>query len=568
MASRATSGIPSAPAFTRRETALALLLSAICGFILQVPDLVLERATPNLDLWVHYNYAREYVEAISAGELRPRWAYSAQGGLGEPGLLYYAPLYYYAVWAVENLTGSVWAAMQWVEIASAALLGYFSFRLAREWNCGALSYGAIPLAVLAPNLALLHMGFNGYPWAAASGAFAVLLWTMLRPAAFAAVMQGRVVSIPQIAALAFLICAHTVSGLMAVIVIAATALPQMLTAPATFLRRPPFWAPAVTIAGGLLLAAWYLVPAYGYQNLIDAAVWRDKFTPFDAFSLSLVTAWFHGVRWFSFQWPVSLASLSLCALGCGLIWHRARQGGLTLPLWLYPAMAMTGTVLFLATELSYPLWLIDSPLRSIQFPHRFVTVTSILAPFLAVAVVSHNGARAWQAKLVMGALAAGSVLLALAIVGKAAVLDGEDMKPHLGKLADYRGLDEYRTAPAVEHGNNRDAFDWPAHCRAQQIRCSEMRRADGQAHWVVEAGRPAQVTLPLYHFPSWQVRVNGNVVTAQPDAARALTQISVPAGRSTISVRWQMLPLEWIGALISALTTLALAAMLFARRAR
>jgi hypothetical protein len=32
--------------------------------------------------------------------------------------------------------------------------------------------------------------------------------------------------------------------------------------------------------------------------------------------------------------------------------------------------------LVLASELSYPLWLLNTPLRMVQFPHRFIYVTS------------------------------------------------------------------------------------------------------------------------------------------------------------------------------------------------
>lgn len=520
---------------------LAMALALFCGFIIQIPDLVLLRGSPNLDFWVHYNYAREYVTAIAAGEWRPRWAYQAHEGLGEPGLLYYAPLYYYAVWALNLLTGSVWQAMQWVEIAAGALLGWFAWRLCVDWGHGRISLLAVPLAVFAPNLVLLHNGFNGYPWASAGGPLALLYWALMRPRAF----DGRAVDPVAMGALALVICTHTVTGLMAVIMIGASGLPAFLRAPLTCWRRSAFWRPAATILGGLVLSAWYLLPAFGSLDLIEAGVWRQNYTPYDAFSLPVLTAAAHGIRWFGFQWPISLVSFALCGAGLWIIWQTTETSAR--PPWFAPTVAIFAVTMFVSTELSYPLWMLDTPLRNVQFPHRFVTLLEPVAPFLAVSASVRIGRWRSPSSLVLGLTAIASLAMGGALVTKSALVDGESLTPHLGILSPYPGLDEYRTAAAAERGYRSDDFDWQAYCAARNLTCSRIGRSGGAIRFRVEAPSAGPVTLPIFQFPGWAVEVGGVAVPVRTQSQTGLAEVALPAGRSEIVMFWKPLPLETAG---------------------
>ncbi|MHA6318293.1 hypothetical protein ACXYN8_11615 [Altererythrobacter sp. CAU 1778] len=531
---------------------VAMALALVCAFVVQTPDLVLERATPNLDFWVHYNYAREYVAAIEAGEWRPRWAYDAHQGLGEPGLLYYSPLYYYAVWAANLALGSVWHAMQWVEIAGGAMLGWFVWRLCSDWGLGRLSLVAIPIATFTPNLVLLHHGFNGYPWATSGGALAYFFWSIMRPLAF----DRRVVDPVAIVALALVICSHTVSGLMAVIMVGATGLPAFLRAPVACWRLPDIWKSVLTIVGGLALSSWYLLPAFGSLNLIEAAVWRENFLPYDAFSLPIFSAVAHGIRWFGFQWPASLASFALSVAGLALVWRNTVAG--SRPLWLMPTIAIVAVTFFLSTELSYPLWTFDTPLRSVQFPHRFITLLEPIAPFIAVSAIARLKHQKSLQMISISAFAVASVALGSALIVKSAVLDGEPLEKQLGALAPYPGLDEYRTAAAAERGYRSDDFDWSAHCAARQASCSKIGRLNGAIHFRVESPQAVSLAFPLFHFPSWTAKVNEKQAPLRPQDETGLVELDLPAGRNLVTISWTSLPLEKVGAWLSLATILLL----------
>lgn len=533
----------------------AFALALLCGALVQLPHLIEPRAFVNLDFTVHYNYAREYVASMQAGDPWPRWAFLAQEGNGEPGLLYYSPLYYMGAWLFFQITHNVWIAMQCVEILFAAILGYFAWRLCRDWDAGKWSALAIPLAVISPMLCLLHLGFNGYPWASAIGPLGALAWAVLRPRA-----RGRYVNIPAILALAITVMTHTVTGLMGVIMVAALPLAalfehwadrQRFTA---LLRSPGIWGPALTIIGGLLLSAAYLLPAFASQGLVSADVWRENYTPFNAFSLSTVTAWVFGIRWFAFQWPVSLlavaaAAVAIYALAAKRLPEQRRW-------FLASAGTIVGVVIFLATELSYPLWLFDTPLRNIQFPHRLISILVPLTAVLSVLCVAQAKSRMLRGGVALAVLA--SLGMGTLVIGKAAILDGEVLDITEAKFGPYPGLDEYRTAYVTAQNIKGNALTFTNECAAKAVTCSEGVRHGRTMRWSLDAAQSTDVRLPAYCFPAWTLTVNGASSPARCDPATGLVQTILPPGKSQVVLSWRMLPTERIGIMLSLLTALAL----------
>ena len=545
----ATQGKIGADQDCARDFALAILLALGCGLLLQVPHLVLARVHVNLDFTLHYNYAREYAAAMAAGDWWPRWAYNAQGGLGEPGPLYYAPLYYLLTGAAAQLTGNVWAAMQAVEVAAAAVLGLSVYAIARSRAPRRYALAAIPLAVLAPMLCLLHLGFNGYPWASAMAPLAVLQWALLRET-----VETRLINIPAILALAATIAMHTVTGLMAVVMTGSLVLYGLLWWRQRQFDRALLLAPLITVALGLCLSMAYLYPAYLLQHLVDAKVWRQNYTPFNAFSLSTITAWRFGMRWFAFQWPISLV---LIAVSAAALWQLRAESQQR---WFASMAIILSVCAFLSVELSYPLWLIDSPLRNVQFPHRFMTILSPLAAVLLVVALGPRGQGGRLMRAILVALGLASLAMGLFVVGKAALSDGRVIDTREQRFATYAGLDEYRTGPSRAAGRRVAVYDWQAACTSLGAACSIGERAGRGMRWTVNTPAPVRLILPIFDFPAWQLRVNGAVSQKQVDQATGLIAVAVPQGNSRISVSWHPLREERIGLILSLVAALILAA--------
>lgn len=526
-----------------RDQLAVFALALLCGFAVQVPHLIFGRAHINLDWTVHYNYARELVAAVEAGDFWPRWAFMAQEGLGEPGLLYYAPLYYLACAAAHPFTGNVWSAMQIVEIVAAGLLGYFVYLLTAAYVSHRWALLSVPIAVFSPMLCLLHLGFNGYPWATATAPIAMLQWALLRPDA-----DERAFNLPAIIALALTILTHTVSGLMVVIMVAALPLVAVVRHRSAAWRQPAFWSPVIVVVAGLMLSAVYLYPAFTLQALIDAKVWRQNYTPFNAFSLPTVTAWTFGMRWPAFQWPISLVMMAMGVMG--LIATRAQRFAL-------PGAVVGLTVIVLSTELSYPLWQIDTPLRNIQFPHRFLTLLIPLAAFLSVVALARDRDRLLRGALALAML--GSMAMGGFTIAKAAFVDGDRPDTSERVFVPYPGLDEYRTAFVGTQERAETPFDWASECRTHTATCSTGQRHARGMRWSIRVEQPTTLRLPVHFFPSWAAAINGQPAPTDSDPQFGLATITVPKGNSIIDLQWQPLPEEKTGLLITVLGAIGIA---------
>jgi hypothetical protein len=315
-----------------------------------------------------------------------------------------------------------------------------------------------------------------------------------------------------------------------------------------------------TVAGGLLLSAAYLLPALASRPLINAAVWQESYTPFNAFALSTVTALVFGIRWLAFQWPIAVVFTAVVALSAVALPRApaALRNGL-----LWPALLMCGLSLFLATELSYPLWLPITPLRYVQFPHRFLTITGVVGPALAVPALANLARREWLA-WVLGAALAVQAGMAVAVVVKDGLIDGQPTPFAVtDRLIPWMGWAEYDLASAGP--------DWPrylaeggfgAECARRHVTCSSMTRHGRAMTWQVEAAAATDLTLPVFDFPALHAVVAGQDAVSRRDPATGLIAVAIPAGGATVAVEWRMLPSEVAGLGITGLTVLGLTGLM------
>ena len=208
---------------------------------------------------------------------------------------------------------------------------------------------------------MLFYYFNGFPWAVGFAALVALTYYTLRPDAF-----EHWIDLPVGLAVAALVLTHIVSALMALVCFSfmwLSYLGRLRSGPHTAPRAASWF---VSAGFGLALAGFYLVPAVGSMHLISSAVWTTTYTPWNAFAFPTITNLIFGMRWFSFQWTVPVIALLGVAAAT---WHAYRSRDMPGPSHeaLLLMLVVSWASLFLASELSYPLWLLDTPLRMVQF---------------------------------------------------------------------------------------------------------------------------------------------------------------------------------------------------------
>jgi len=554
-----------------RTTAAAVVLLLASAFLIHSPHTIFNMADRNQDFDQHYAWAVQFAEGLRSGDPYPRWMPLGNQGLGEPALLFYSPLFYYCSALASVFTSSIWAAMRVVEVLSTFVVGLLAWRMFAV-RAGARPSVALSMALACqatPMLFMLFHYFNGFPWAA-NGACLMALLYCLQPREEGA--GAAVLNVGAAMSVAALVLMHIVSALMVLICVSVAVLVHTDGGRI----RVRLWTPQVFSWGlsaglGLALSSVYVVPALASTNYIASEVWTRDYTPFNAFSFPTITHWLYGMRWFSFQWPVSVFYLVIVVGAVYLLRKHSGRPENHPWRWAISLSAICVTALFLCSELSFPLWNVQTPLRKVQFPHRFLFVLSVAAPIaLGMAAIGLDSTRRTKPGRTMPAVTVvvTALLFTIALAGKIVFRDGERLNLVDTDLAPYGSYTEYTL-----RGQTAEAMRFLPERRFEKALAEHSARADGERRgasysWRIESPSAYRATLPVLWFPAWSARVGSSDVEVRADPATGLVQVEIPAGASRVDLVWRRLPAETLGVSISAVALLLIAAASLVQRLR
>ena len=553
----------------------AAALCTLAAAALHFPHFASYIGDPNFDFFLHYNWAKEFAENIGHGAVYPRWIFHGRFGLGEPVFVFYSPLYYFAVAVFVKIGMSTWIAMHCVEIISNAIFGWFVYKTISYYADPRLALALGPVAILNPFLVMLHYKFQGFAWASVGYAsHGMLLWSLFRPGA-----SNRFLNVPAALAIALAVVGHTISALVNLICFSAACLVASRGTTQRGLRQIAYsagsWATTVTF--GIALSAFYLLPALHFFGIINSSVWGPSIV-LGAFAWPVVTQFVYGMQWFSFQWLIPLPALLLVLLPAAyLLTTGSLRDSQARP--IARALVIGMAAVFFASELSYALWIIDTPLLKIQLPYRFVSVAFVIGIVVSAAAIAHAarlGRRRW-----VYAMSAGLALTALmgcATLIKATYIDGTALpveilqdeytfRPFERKFlqSDYngqcpsndtaceqlsraaggfRGVPEYRLQWAGPDYLAYAKRGFAAECQANNVTCGVTARTSDGLEWSTVSQQTATLRLPVFHFPSWTVLLDGNLIDHDIDPATGLISVHLPTGRHEIRVSWKQTKVE------------------------
>lgn len=557
-----------------------ILLILAAAVVLHAPHLFSYLGDVNYDFFLHYNWAKEFTENLRMGDSYPRWMFHDRYGLGEPVFMTYSPIYYYLI-AIFNISGfDNWISMQLVAILGNAGFAYFVYLTAYRFVSPNISLSIALAALISPFLVMLHYKFHGLAWAAV-GYFShgMLLWATCRPEARRTGFNSWA-SI----AIALAIGTHIISALVNLICYSALCLVRSnLNADGEKLEFKSIligW--GITVGIGLLLSSIYLYPAIYSMKAISPEVWVGDYR-LTAFAWPIVTMFTHDIQWFSMQWPISIPALLLIIIiTIYYVRFSGEMGCLKAPLQLMLAIGFFSV--FFASELSYPIWAFPNPISQINLPYRFISVTYTVSIFGAGLILQHalwNKRKAWIF-LVTTTLGV-SVLLSVSALIKGTYFDGKPLNTSIHQNAytfedaqikfkqpdyikqcvidknqcistdrsagGYSGVPEYAlkwSTPKAQWFANKGFI---SHCIEQGIRCNEPIRLDSGLNFTIHNKKPAVITLPLFHYPSWEVSIGEQHYRSKPDPETGLIQIELEAGTHTVLVRWVATETEKLGVL-------------------
>lgn len=570
------------PPMTIRQGLGAFGLLLAVSLVLHFPHYYSHVGDPNFDFYLHYHWAKEYAERFAEGWFYPRWTFDARFGLGEPIFVFYSPLYYLLTAILAACGLGVWNAMHVVEVLSNVVFGYFVFLTCRYYTTNRLALVAGFAAAANPFLVMLHYKFQGFAWASVGyAAHGMLLWALFRPSA-----SFERINLWAAAAIGIAVVGHTMSTLVMLITYSAA----VLIAPTAWggvnfsgiLRRLMAW--AGTVAIGLGLGAVYLLPALGSTALINTDAWTGPHI-LQAFAWPTFSAILNGVQWFSFQWLTAIPVLVLVVVEAWFLFRLRAAAGQPLNPPLVRLFLVLAVSVFFASELSYPLWAVETPLQRIQLPYRFLSVAYVMVIVIAVIaaqVARSMDLRGWAVGLVRSVMAIG--VLGVLIMVKATYLDGGPLTPTLARddysfeqltqwvrtpdggftctgdreaclslplsAGAFRGTPEYTTKQAKPAFVEYAMTGFAQECANHQARCSPVQHQANTVSWRIEALADTVVRLPVFLFPMWALDVDGRSQPATHDPSTGLIRVPLARGVHDVRLTWVETPLfaraRWI----------------------
>jgi hypothetical protein len=496
------------------------------------------------DLQFHVSSWNEVAQQWRHGIFWPRWAAMANYGLGEPRFIFYPPISWLlggalALWLpVRMLPG----AFSFIAFFAA---GAGMFTLARRYLPARLAIAAAVLYALNPyHLITVYWDFRVAEMLA-SAVFPVAVMFALdcsEDLRAAAGLALAVASVWLMNAPAGVMLMYTLALLLLVIAISTRSF------------RPVLYG-AGGIALGIGLAAFYLVPAAYEQSWVNIyGIFGSGLTPRENFLFSVATDPPH--TYFSFLVSgIALEQIALFAFSLPFAW-RTRKDFSRLLLSAITATGIASAIMMF--RFSSLLWALPK-MQFIQFPWRWLLVLNLALCFAAMLALTRARTKwAWALLIVVFFAQTERDVIRQATWGKRSFSEMFwSVSPH-----GYRGTKEYlphevHVPPTPYLLPNAPLAELSCEIPCAPDPLTILRWSEEEKKMQVAAAVPASLTLKLYEYPAWQVRLDGNPV--QHDVTyKGQIKVQVPPGRHDIDVRFTRTPDRTIGIVISALSALAL----------
>ena len=565
------------PASSWRWVGLLMLLSLAAIY----PALVWNSGAFAYDAALEHIYrAVTFSQAIGDGVLYPRWVQFLHVGLGSPLFTFQGPLPYFVLDVLYRL--GLPHPLGWRLLISAGLLAASTGTFLLLYEITKQRWPALVAAVAflyAPYVLrnTLQRGSNEafsmvlYPWV-----LWALIWLAHRPG------MGRFL----VATLLWTACiaAHVLGPLMIFPVAG------LLAVGLSWRYRT--WTPLLALIAGGLLAAFIWAPMIPEQAFVhvernfsnaDALPWNN---PIPLESLLAPPAVYDVLR--DNNGPgdrVGLLQSLLLLLGVPAMVIAWRRGRRDLAIWI-GAATLVGLVLFwLFTGASDWVWRLFAPiLGRIQYRTRLMGMQALAAAVVAGLMMALLPPR-WQ-RLVAPVLAAVLVLVALPSLyielqhryapfgstvtlqevretearlgGKALTAYGE-FTPRWREAPFDQAAISAQTGTALGLDFDAETSPLAGPSDGVQITASEVK----SQHWdlAVEVSQPTTLTLNLLYYPRWQATVGGQSVPLSAQPVTGLAQLRVPAGNTSVVLRYGRTAMEWAGFVVSGLTVVILAVL-------
>lgn len=511
-----------------------MLVVAVAGVLALLP--MMAWGIPSgADLPNHYRFALPFYDAVSRGHLYPGWLAESNFGFGDARFRFYPPGLYYLL-AFLKLFTNWYAASVAAFTALSVMGGLGTYYWARAAYPAKVAMWAGVIYIIAPyHLNELYQASLLSEYAACS----------VLPFVFAFLericRRQRVSDTAGLAAAyALLVLTHlplTVIGSLSALVYA------------VFLfRRQRFWSTLLRLTVGCVLGL--AASAFFWTTMLAELPWikgnsahqnvyydyRANFL-FSSHALANRNTWYANL--------LGLAVLGTLLPALVLIRNKVSRTTRAIA-------ALTIVTVLMTTELSRPLWMIVPKLAEVQFPWRWLSITSLAGSILLAASLSkwakilRRGLRPVHLVPLLG------VVLSLFFVATQVVWDSEYLQRHEfeERMSSIRASASFKdwmpswASEAAALYSMKESVN--ANARAISIDAWEPEHRV----FTIDAGQAGDARVKTFYYPLWSATGANQSLETKPAEDGALL-ISVPAGKTTVNLDFREPPRVWKVRLVS-----------------
>jgi len=514
--------------------ALVVMVVAVCALL---PIIVL--GLPNgADLWNHFRFALPFYDSIRSGTFYPGWLAESNNGFGDPRFRFYPPGLYYLLAATRLLSGDWYAG----SIASLVLLsvlgGLGAYFWARSFFEPKIAMWAGILYTIAPyHLNEIYQASLLSEYAACS----------ILPFAFAFVERiCRKRNAYNVAGLgacyALLILTHLPLTVIGSISLAVYALFRI--------ERRNFRVTLVQLALGVLLGI--AASAFFWTTMVAELSWikgnsnqPNSYYDYRVNFLFSPTALANRNTWYANLLTLALLGFFLPAIVLVHRFLKKEWRGLRAL-----AILFMGSFL-MATPLSRPIWFVVPKLSEVQFPWRWLSITTLVGSLLLAASIS-----TWRERI--GGLRPRDLAIGLCFCLSLVFIVTQVVR-------DCEYLGRARVQPMLKETRGTVSFkDWLPIWAHEFLQVEKMRgnveagtRAVNVTSWEplrrtfhIDDGPAGIARLRTYFYPHWVAMEEGRSLSTSA-AADGVLLVAVPAQAADIEVVFREPGRVRIAALVS-----------------
>ncbi len=472
------------------------------------------------DLPAHFRNTLSFNQSLQQGDPYQSWLAETNGGYGDPSMRLYPPALHYLFALAHAITGNWYAAalLAFTLLSVAGSLGVYFF--ARSFCTPRMAVWASLFYAFAPfhanelyQSALLAQYAGG---AALAFAFAFTERILRR---------GRMQDVAGLAlSFAFLIYTHIPLTMLGALALAVYALARI--------ERKDFWQTFLKLALSAVLAL--MAGALYWTTLIAEHTWvkGDQVEPGERYNYALNFLFKSFSQDEPRNWWINIVALAMLALLWPTFIVLRSAASQEKKRSLRALMLLLIFSFLMATPLSLPLWKIIPKLGSIEFPWRWLAVTSIVG---AVALAASIPAWMEKARTHLRPLAlivAGSILIALAFAVShpmrgALFMARPQFDALLISLPGSKGFEDGLPVWAVE-----ETRPMTSEVEAGERAVTVNSWASERRAFQVAAGEATEARVRTFYHPNWVAMSGDAVLQTRPDADGALLLTLPPVATS------------------------------------